>query len=181
MLQKQKRYAEAEDRVKFALEQAKENFGDSNYVTLEAETDLAEVLKLQRRYAESESLLRKNIEKLLIVMGEGSRRTASAVNLLCEVLIETDQLEEATLWSEKSLQMDIAVRGRTHHRTFKSCGRLVWCYAEQKRYGDALSLAKNYLEEVDKTSANDQQYVDELERGIELLRILELEDGNSPF
>ncbi|KAN0116853.1 hypothetical protein V8E51_002830 [Hyaloscypha variabilis] len=179
-LQNQKRYAEAEDRWKFALEQANKHFGDSNYMTLDAETGLAEVLKLQGRYAESERLLRKNIEKLLRVLGDNWEHSVDAVTSLCEVLIETDQLEEATTWSEKSLQMHIALSGRTHPRTFRSCIRLMGCYRRQKRYGDSLSLAKSYLEEVDKASANGQKYIDKLERWIELQRSLEREDGNAP-
>jgi hypothetical protein len=145
-----------------------------------AETGVAEVLKSQGRYAESERLLRKNVEKLLGVLGESSARTADAVTLLCGVLIQTNQLEEATIWSVKSLRMHIAQSGHTHHRAFKSCQRLVWCYRGQQRYGDALSLAKNYLEELDKGSANGQKYVDELEKWIELLRVLERENGNAP-
>jgi tetratricopeptide (TPR) repeat protein len=139
-----RRYNETETLLKNAAERFKDLIQGGCRVAHHYHYVLARTWRLQGRPYDAEAKLRS----LLKDYGKSMtpNRKIDTLRELSEVMIDTGRQGEATEWLQKVFFVYVETFGLAHYPTMASCKTAGFCWAEQRRYHDALLLFQQTIE-----------------------------------
>ena len=146
MYQRLGEYALAEPHARAMVAIRQRELGLDDYETLDAEFQLARLLRLIGGYGEAESLARRVYERRLRDLGEDHELTQNALSCLVVTLTDSCRFEDAEPLALRALQCSIRTHGEEHPETLAAMNNLALAQTGQGKLADADSLFSRVLE-----------------------------------
>ena len=144
-LQRQRRYPEAEMKLRQALTLCRKVLGEQHPETAQRYCNLALFLDARGRHGEALPLHRKALDIRLETLGEQHLDSASSYNHVATCLSRQGRSKEALPLFRKVLAVRLVVLGDRHPNTATSYNNLAFCLYDQGKYAEALLLYQKAL------------------------------------
>jgi non-specific serine/threonine protein kinase/serine/threonine-protein kinase len=152
-------YSRAHDLAQQVWEQRRRSLGPDNRKTLEAMTEMAEILDRQGKDTDAEAMIRQAIEMETRALGPDDRLTLKTTDDLASFLERSAHHVEAEKIERKIIPLEIRRIGPFDPQTFASLNTLAMAIERQSRFAEAEKIFRPLLADERRTLGPDHPYV----------------------
>ena len=166
LLRRQKKYNEALEMYKKALETQLETFGSNHPAVGRSYGNIGTIYMETGQYAEAENYILKSLQILSNFFGTNHTNIAGIYLNLGSLLAFQEKWQDAIPYYSKALNLFIELIGDAHHETAIAYHGLGYCYA---KYGDTekgIKLMEKALAIIKEKRGENNPYLKEIEKDI---------------
>ncbi len=152
-------YSRAHDLAQQLWEQRQRALGPDHRKTLEAMTQLAEILQRQDKDKDAQAMMQQAIQKESRALGPDDPLTLKTMEDMASVLEQDAHYVEAETMERQIIAAETRKLGPSHPETFASRNTLAMAVQRQSRFVEAEKLYRQLLDEERRSLGPDHPYV----------------------